>query len=212
MKNHENQPETMKNHSGTMKTDQEPLKPTRNLEKPWKLSLNHKKTTWNREKPTWNNEKPTWNHEKPRKPIWNHEKPTWNPEKPWKQTWNHENPFQNHSRPFVNFADHPGRKLSRNMRKNFLDMQKLPGWQCHDETMVFGPLLIGLEMRECLWSCCSNQNAFIFNVDFEDMCDLKKWRRWVVDQIYIGRDGLIKHKLPRELQTKAWIAWCRILK
>ena len=33
------------------------------------------------------------------------------------------------------------------------------------------------------------------------MCDLKKWRRWVVDQIYIGRDGLIKHKLPRQLQT-----------
>ena len=173
MKNYENWPETVKNHSRTMKIDQEPSKLTRNLEKPWKLSLNHKKTTWNREKPTWNNEKPTWNHEKPRKPIWNHEKPTWNPEKPWKPTWNHENPFRNHSTPFINFADHPGGKLSRNMRKNFLDMQKLPGWQCHDDTMVFGPLLIGLEMRECLWSCCSNQNAFIFNVDFEDMCDLK---------------------------------------
>ena len=193
---------------------------------------NHLKTTWNHEKPTSNHEKPwkpTWNQENQHgtmknnenrpgtmrnRPgiMKNHEKPTWNHEKPWKPTWNHENPFRNHSRPFVNFADHPGRKLSRNMRKNFLDMQKLPGWQCHDDTMVFGPLLIGLEMRECLWSCCSNQNAFIFNVDFEDMCDLKKWRRWVVDQIYIGRDGLIKHKLPRQLQTEAWIAWFRILK
>ena len=41
MKNHENQPGTMKNQPGTMK--------------------NHEKPTWNHI----NHEKPTWNHEKP---------------------------------------------------------------------------------------------------------------------------------------------------
>ena len=30
--------------------------------------------------------------------------------------------------------------ISRVMRKNFPDAQKLSGWQCHDATMVFGPL------------------------------------------------------------------------
>ena len=192
MKNHKNQAGTMKNQPGTKKNHENRTGTMKNHKNQPGIMKNHE------------NHPEAWKKK--------HEKPTWSHEKPWKPTWNHENPFRNHSTPFINFADHPGRKLSRNMRKNFLDMQKLPGWQCHDDTMVFGPLLIGLEMRECLWSCCSNQNAFIFNVDFEDMCDLKKWRRRVVDQIYIIRDGLIKHKLPRQLQTKAWIAWFRILK
>ena len=29
-------------------------------------------------------------------------------------------------------------------RKNFPDARKLSGWQCHDATMVFGPLMEGL--------------------------------------------------------------------
>ena len=75
MKNHENQPWTMKTRPGTM--------------------INH-------EKPTSNHEKPTWSHEKPWKPIWNHKinlepwKTMKTDQEPWKtnlEPWkNHDNP------------------------------------------------------------------------------------------------------------------------
>ena len=41
--------------------------------------------------------------------------------------------------------------ISRVMRKNFPDGQKLSGWQCHDATMVFGPL-----PQYCFKSTCES--------------------------------------------------------
>ena len=54
-----------------------------------------------------------------------------------------------------NFPDHPetfqttrkrSSAISRVTRKNFPDAQKHSGWQCHDATMVFMPLLSQLDM------------------------------------------------------------------
>ena len=48
MKNHDNQPGTLKNPGKPWKTIKKTMK---NHEKPWKIMKNHEKPTWNHEKP-----------------------------------------------------------------------------------------------------------------------------------------------------------------
>ena len=49
--------------------------------------------------------------------------------------------------------------ISRVMRKNFPNEQNFSGWQCHDATMVFGPLMLLLFHR--LFSSSSQMNLVL---------------------------------------------------